>query len=66
MVSGNGGYSLPDDGEIDYDLTSGLTSVTGFTKPCSSDVYDINGRKVSLPAKYDGIYIRGGKKYIVK
>lgn len=56
----------PDDGEIDYDLTSGLTPVTGFTKPCSSDVYDINGRKVSLPAKYDGIYIRGGKKYIVK
>ena len=31
-----------------------ITSVTGFTKPCSSDVYDINGRKVSLPAKYDG------------
>lgn len=56
----------PDDGEIDYDLTSGLTPVTGFIKPCSSDVYDINGRKVSLPAKYDGIYIRGGKKYIVK
>ena len=56
----------PDDGEIDYDLTSGLTPVVGVTKPCSSDVYDINGRKVSLPAKHDGIYIRGGKKYTVK
>lgn len=56
----------PDDGEIDYDLTSGLTPVVGVTKPCSSGVYDINGRKVSLPAKHDGIYIRGGKKYTVK
>ena len=56
----------PDDGEIDYDLTSGLTPVVGVTKPCSSDVYDINGRKVSLPVKHDGIYIRGGKKYTVK
>lgn len=55
----------PDDGKIDYDLTSGLTHVVGISRPCSSDVYDINGRKVSLPAKHDGIYIRGGKKYIV-
>lgn len=46
----------PDDGKIDYDLTSGLTHVVGISRPCSSDVYDINGRKVSLPAKHDGIF----------
>ena len=41
---------------------SGIQNLTGGQAPCA--VYDLQGRKVKTPEK--GLYIKNGKKYIIK
>ena len=46
-------------------LTSGIEEVqTSNLKPQTSNLYDLQGRRVSLPQK--GFYIVNGKKQIIK
>ncbi|MBQ6186596.1 MAG: DUF5005 domain-containing protein [Prevotella sp.] len=55
----------------DYEEPTGITSVRANSKRSDHSVYDLNGRRV-LSAKGDtstlakGIYIRDGKKFVVK
>ncbi len=47
----------------DITVTTGINSVKSDV-PSDSRIYDLMGRQISTPTK--GIYIRNGKKYIVK
>lgn len=52
-----GEYTLPE-------LPDAIEDVKSETNPSNSDIYDLAGRKVSAPVK--GIYIKNGKKFLVK
>ena len=63
----NGTYKFTDDTPF-YPIKStnptAIEEITG-NRVQSTDVYDLQGRKVTAPAK-GGIYIKDGKKFIVK
>ena len=46
-----------------YEAQSGITDVK-VTKNGNGAIYDLSGRKVTAPAK--GLYIKDGKKFIMK
>ncbi len=43
---------------------TGIDSITAGSQNCNEDIYDLSGRKVANPVK-GGIYIKGGKKFIM-
>ena len=47
-------------------LTNSVTSPTTHILPLTSDVYTLDGRRVNSRNLKPGIYIKNGKKYIVK
>lgn len=55
-------------GSLTFDFSGGTNSITiPATTPgadSNAPVYDLQGRRVTAPAK--GIYIKGGKKYVVR
>ncbi len=45
--------------------TTGIGNAIGTTAEDNAPVYDLSGRRVAQPAK-GGVYIKGGRKFIVK
>ncbi len=49
-----------------FDARSGVSDVLAGEKATDQTVYSIDGRKVGTETPAPGIYIRGGRKFIVK
>ncbi len=76
-----GGYIMDDDGDFlkykdDMDMyvnvsfrrsdTGDVDDIIGDAGGADSSIYDLNGRRVSTWPLPPGIYIRGGKKFVVR
>lgn len=50
---------------LDYDLLTGLSEAPTVARRPSSEIYDLQGRRVTAPLR-SGIYIVGGKKILIR